>query len=164
MDLRPFDVDSFSPLVGAMEAAPKHFLSSHYVIRNDGVVITELRVSSFRERARFEILGDDFELMRERPWGGEFMMKGDHRILARARKPSLFRSRFEVRVAGRAYEFVQVTGKGLTFVLVDGMQQVGQVYQPGTFTSRTIISLPSEWPVATRIFVFWLALVIWNRD
>ncbi len=147
-----------------MEAIPKHFLSSNYIIRENGKVLTELRVASWRERAEFETSAIRYELGRERVGGGEFMIKVDDRILARARKLSIFDGRFEVCLSGRSLELRKSLGGRPTFVLSEGSQDLGKIFQRGVYTRRPEIELPEELPSAERVFLFWLALVIWNRE
>jgi hypothetical protein len=48
--------------------------------------------------------------------------------------------------------------------LFDGDKQIGSVYPAGHFTRRSMIDLPGDWPLATRIFVFWLVFVMWRRQ
>jgi hypothetical protein len=50
------------------------------------------------------------------------------------------------------------------FDLFDGEKQIGSIYPLGIFTRRSNIDLPDDWPLAIRVFLFWLAFIIWKRQ
>jgi len=48
--------------------------------------------------------------------------------------------------------------------LFDGDRQIGTISPHGFFTKRADIDLPGEWPLANRIFIFWLVFLMWKRE
>ena len=146
-----------------IEAVPTRWFSGDYRLQQPHGTVAELNVSAWREKAEFQIQGGRYRLDREgRPSRAFVLMRGGE-LLARAIKPSAFRSRFEVQFAGHAFE-LRPQGWRSDFVLYDGTVQVGSVRRAGAFTRRAIIDLPEVWPLAAQVFVFWLALLIWNRQ
>jgi hypothetical protein len=84
--------------------------------------------------------------------------------VARAIKPSSFRDKLAVQFGSRSIELKKLRWTSRKFGLFDGDTQVGTIYPRGMFTKRTHIDLPSEWPLAERVFMFWLVFVMWKRD
>ena len=147
-----------------LEAAPKHFLSNDFEIRSSGRTITSLDVSLWRERAEFELDGVSHRLYRDGLMSGAFVIERAGFVIARAMKPSAFRSRFDVDIGGRPFTVRKLSMFGRRFGVFSGEQQVGVIRPVGAFTRRTAVELPSDWTPAVQLFVFWLALVIWNRE
>ena len=144
-------------------AVPKGWFSSDYRLQQPHGTVTEIDVSGWREKAEFEVHGGQYRLSREGLASGAFVLESDGKMLARAVKPSAFRARFQVQFGGRTFE-LRRGGWSSNFGLFDGATQVGSIRRAGMFTRRAIIELPHDWPLAAQVFVFWLALVIWNRD
>ena len=53
---------------------------------------------------------------------------------------------------------------GRRFGVFVGDRAAGEMAQTGFFARRIRLSLSADWPDAIQIFLFWLALVIWNRE
>jgi hypothetical protein len=95
---------------------------------------------------------------------GAFLLESRGRQIARAIKPSAFRAQFDLELDGRRYSLQRAMLLGRTFtVLRDGVE-VGSVRPASVFSRRALIDLPSDWSLPAKVFVLWLALVIWNRD
>jgi len=146
-----------------IEAVPKHFLSSNYLLSEGREFVTELRLSGWRYyRGNFEIAGVRYELGRERFFRGDFTIFAERRVLARATKPSIFHNCFQLQLFGRNFVLYQHLGGRPTFILFESNREMGRVFQRSVFTRRACIELPDEWPIPIRVFIFWLALVTWN--
>ncbi len=50
------------------------------------------------------------------------------------------------------------------FGLFDRDKQIGGIYPLGLFSRRANIDLPTEWPLPTKAFLFWLALLMWKQE
>lgn len=146
-----------------IEAVPSSWFSSSYRLQQAHGTVAELDVSGWREKAEFEIRGAHCRLYREGFASGAFVMESGGKVVARATKPSAFRARFEVQVGDRTFE-MRRSAWSSGFGLFDGERQVGRVRRAGMMTRRAYIELPDDWPLAAQVFVFWLAVVIWNRD
>ena len=147
-----------------LEAVPRHVFSSDFVVRSSERTIALLDVSSWRERAEFEIDGVSHRVYREGLIRGAFVLERAGVIIARAVKPSAFRSRFELDVGGRAFTLRKLSAFGRRFGIFADDRQVGEIRPAGLCTRRTELELPADWSVAQQVYVFWLALVIWSRE
>jgi hypothetical protein len=147
-----------------IEAVPRGIFSSGFQLQQDSRVIAELDASSWREKAHVEIDGETYRLYREGMMGGAFILEWNGRTLARAIKPSVFSDRFELEIGKRSFTLRKESMWSRRFALFEGEQQVGRVAPAGTFTRRTFIELPADWPSSVQIFVFWLALLMWKRE
>ena len=147
-----------------IEASPKHLLSNDYVLRSGGATLAVLGVSRWRERAEFERDGFTWQLYRESMFRGRFVLQRGDDVVARATKPSAFRDRFEVEFGQVAFTLRKVSAFSRRFGVFVGEQQIGGI-APASFFSRTVIvDLPSDWPAAVHVYVFWLVLLMWNRE
>ncbi|HEX2206805.1 MAG TPA: hypothetical protein VHG93_03930 [Longimicrobium sp.] len=147
-----------------IEAVPTSWFSGDYLLQQPHGTVAELDVSAWREKAEFEVQGGRYRLSREGMRSGAFVLESQGQMLARAVKPSAFRARFEVQFAGRTYELRRGGWASSSFGVFAGHQQVGSVRRAGVFSRRAYIDLPDDWPLAAQVFIFWLALVIWNRE
>lgn len=147
-----------------IEAVPTGIFSSGYQLQQDGRVIADLNASSWRQKADLEIDGETFRLYREGVTSGAFMLEWNGKTLARAIKPSAFSDRFEMEVGKRSFTLRKESLWSRRFGLFEGEQQLGRVAPAGTFTRRVLVELPEDWPSSVQAFVFWLALLMWNRE
>lgn len=147
-----------------LEARPKTFLSQDFALTDDGQPVGLLDISGWRERARIALEGREYALYRESWLGGDFMLDRDGRTIARARKPSVLRSAFEARIDDRTYRLEPISFWKRGFAVRRGAETIGTIEPTGTFTRRSLIDLPSELPLPFRVFLFWLALLMWNRQ
>jgi hypothetical protein len=147
-----------------LEAAPRHFLSNDFVLMSSDRAVALLDVSSWRERAEFELEGVSYRLYREGFMSGAFVLERAGVVIARATKPSVFRARFELDINGRSFMLRKISAFSRRFGIFADDRQVGEIRPAGLFTRRVVLELPSDWPTAVQLFVFWLALVIWNRE
>ena len=146
-----------------IEAVPKHIFSNDYVLRGTDGRVAELDVSSWRERAEFVLDGATYRLYRD-GMAGPFVMERDGTVIARARKPSVFRNRFEIELPDRSCELRKTSLSGRRFGVFEGDRAAGEMAQAGFLGRRIRLSLPADWPAAIQVYLFWLALVIWNRE
>ena len=147
-----------------LQARPVSAFSRHFQLESDGRTVATLDVSCWKEAGTVSIDGTDYSLVREHLLDGAFVLQGGGEELARAVKPSAFRSRFDLEIGGRQLTLAKPSAFCRAYQVVDGEEVVGTVRPAGWFTRRVLVDLPQDWPLAVQVFVFWLALVIWNRE
>jgi hypothetical protein len=147
-----------------LEAIPKNFFSTSFRLQQRNELLGEVDSSIWREKARLELEDGTYETYRESRWGGDFFLEHDGKIVARATKPSSLRNSFDVEVGGRSMVLRQLSIWTRRFGLFDGDKQIGGIYPQGIFTRRANIDLPSDLPLPTRVFLFWLVCLIWKRQ
>jgi hypothetical protein len=147
-----------------LEAIPTDILSTNFRLQQQNQLLGEVDVSILREKARIELEDGTYELYRERQFSGDFVLERNGKIVARATKPSALQNRFEVELPDRRLVLRKVSIWNRRFELFDGEKQIGSIYPLGIFTRRSNIDLPDDWPLAIRVFLFWLAFIIWKRQ
>jgi len=148
-----------------LEAIPTGLFASNILVQQQNEVVGEVDVSHWREKARLELPDGGYTLRREGFCSGDFLLeRDDGNVIARATKPSIFQCTFDVELPNRVVTLRKPSIWNRRFALFDGEKQIGSVYPTGLFTHRSNIDLPADLPLATRIFVFWLALLSWKRQ
>ena len=147
-----------------IEAVPKGLFSGGFQLQLQDRCIAELDPSAWRERAEVSIDGAGYRMYRQGLISGEFVLERNGEVVARAMKVSVFSDSFELWIGSRSFTLRKESLWSRRFGLFEGNQRVGGVAPAGMFTRRTLIDLPREWPAPIQTFVFWLALVIWNRE
>jgi hypothetical protein len=147
-----------------LEAIPTNLFSGNFRLEQENQLVGELDPSVWRCKATLELEDGTYDLHREKGLGGDYLMERNGNIVARAVKPSFFRDKFAVQLGSRSIELKKLRWTSRKFGLFDGDTQVGTIYPRGHFTKRTNIDLPKEWPLASRVFMFWLVYMVWKRD
>ena len=147
-----------------LEAIPTNVLSTNFRFEQESQLVGELDPSIFRCQATLELEEGTYQLHREKLLGGDYLMERNDNVVARAVKPSVFRDKFAVQVGSQVLELKKLRWTGRKFGLFDGTRQIGTIYPRGMFTKRANIDLPREWPLANRLFMFWLVFLMWKRD
>ena len=147
-----------------LEAIPTNFFACNFRLQQNDNLLGEVETSIWRDRGVLEIGEGTYQLYREGQFSGDFMLEHNGNVVARARKPSLFRNSFEVELPNQTLVLRKLGPLSRRFGLFDGERQLGSFYPLGIFTRRSSIDLPSDWPLPIRVFVFWLAFIIWKRQ
>ena len=147
-----------------LEAIPTDLFSSKFRLQQKNELVGEVDVSMFREKARVELQEGTYTLRREGFCRGDFLLEKDDRVIARAAKTGFFQCSFDVELPNRVLTLRKLSIWNRRFGLFDGDRQIGSVYPAGMFTRRSHIDLPADWPLVNRIFVFWLAFIMWKRQ
>ena len=147
-----------------LEAIPTNIFSSTFRVEQNNKLVGEVAASIWRDKARLELADGTYELYREGQFSGDFVLEHNGKMVARATKPSVFQNRFEVELPKQRLVLRKLSALNRRFGLFDGEKQVGSIYPLGIFTRRSNIDLPGDWPLPIRVFLFWLAFVIWKRQ
>jgi endo-1,4-beta-mannosidase len=147
-----------------LQAITKGILSRSFQLEQENQLIGEFDPSLWREKAQLELEDGTYELYREGAYRGDFLLEKNGKIVARAAKPSAFRGQFEVEVSNRRLVLRKPSIWNRRFGVFDGEKEIGAIQPLGLLRRRTNIDLPSDWPLAVRIFLFWLAFLMWKRE
>lgn len=147
-----------------LAAITTNIFPRNFRLEQENQLLGEFNASIWRDKARLELEDGTYELYREGQYKGDFVVERDGKIVARATKPSAFRGRFEVEVSGRRLVLRRPSAWYRRFSLFDGEKEIGTIQPIGLLRRRTNIDLPDDWPLATRVFLFWLAFIMWRRE
>lgn len=48
--------------------------------------------------------------------------------------------------------------------MFEGETEIGRVSPQGILSRRAEVDLPDAWPLPLKIFIVWLAVLLWKRD
>ena len=147
-----------------MEAIPTNIFSTNIRLQQQNQLLGEIDTSIWREKALLELEDGTYQLYREGQFSGDFVLEHNGKLVARASKPSVLQNRFEVELPNRRLVLRKLSLLNRRFGLFDGETQIGSIYPLGVFTRRSNIDLPGDWPLPIRVFLFWLAFLIWKRQ
>jgi hypothetical protein len=156
--------------IPALEMIPKNPFSNDFSFRTPDHELVKLDVSQWREVARFKLKQDEFSLYREGEWKGKLKLRGpfvlakNGEVIVRAQKVSMFRSTFSIDLAGKTCMLKSKSIFSRTFLVLQNDREIGNVRRAHFWSRRTLVDLPADWPVALKVYIFWLVLMMWNRD
>jgi len=146
-----------------MKLIPKSWRSWDFTAFDGSHAVADFDISSWREKAILTVQGDQYSVYREGMMTGDFILQSvAGQELARAEKPSAFRRCFVIRHAGSSYTLRATSMRQLT--LFDGSREIGSISPDGFFTRRATVDLPDALPLPVRMFITWLAIILWKRD
>jgi hypothetical protein len=147
-----------------LEAIPSDFFGSNFRLQQQDKLLGEVSASMWRCKARLELEDGTYELHRDGAFRGDFLIERNGNVVARATKPSALRSKFEIELPNRHLVLRKLSVWNRRFGLFDGAKQIGSIYPLGMFSRRAKIDLPAEWPLPTKVFLFWLVLLMWKQE
>ena len=147
-----------------LQAIPTDLFSTNFRLEQESQLVGELDPSIWRCKATLELEEGTYNLYREKFLGGDYLLERNGNIVARAVKLSVLREKYAIQVGNRTIELRKTGWASRKFGLFDGDRQIGTISPKGTFSKRAEIDLPVEWPLASRIFMFWLVLLVWKQS
>ena len=145
-----------------LKAVPKSWWSWDFAVLDGAQPIADIHLSRWGDKGRLTVQGSAYEVHRE-GWFGAFVLEKGGAVLARAEKVSAFHRSFAIEHEGLRYTLRAASVFGRSFLLVHGPRAIGSVSPAGMFTRRTLVDLPEELPLPLRVFIIWLALILWRR-
>lgn len=145
-------------------AVPKSWFSRNYDIMEKPRQVAELDMSWWREQGWLAIEGVSYKICRERLMSGAFILETAGTSVARAEKPNPLFRQFLIESEGRRLWLKAKSVFSREFALFEGSNQIGRVVPSGFLTRRAEAYLPDEFPLPVKIFILWLALILWNRE
>jgi hypothetical protein len=145
-----------------LSAIPKRWFSWDFTIQDrDGQTVGEVVLSN-RERGTILAGGVERKVSRESALGA-FVLEEGGSIVAKAVKPSAFKRAFTIEHAGRQYTLKPRSGWRREMVLHEGDREIGAVIPEKILARRARVELTDDLPIALRLFVIWLTLLLWKR-
>jgi hypothetical protein len=144
-------------------AIPKQWFSWKFTVTDGSQPVAEIDISQWREKGRLTVEGVDYRVYRENMMSGDFILESAGSVVARAQKPSAFHRTFEISHDGDHYTLQAESAFRRTFLLLSGERQIGSLSPERMMSRRAAVDLPAELPLAVRVFVIWLALILWKR-
>jgi len=146
-----------------MKLIPKSWLSWDFTAFDGSHAVADFDISSWREKATLTVQSDEYSVYREGMMSGDFILQSVAGLeWARAEKPSAFRRCFVIRHAGNSYTLRATSMR--QFTLFDDSREIGSISPDGFFTRRATVDLPDALPLPVRMFITWLAIILWKRD
>jgi hypothetical protein len=146
-----------------LEASVTGILPLTFQFRQQNQLLGELTNSFWRGKGQLELEEGTYELYREGWFTGDFLLEHNGKVVARASKPSALRNRFEIELPNRRLVLRKPSSYNRRVIVLDGEREIGSIYPLGAFTRRTAIDLPDDWPLPSRVFLFWIVFTIWKR-
>ncbi len=147
-----------------LRAIPRHWFSWNYRIFEESQHVADIDVSWWCEKGLLTVQGDAYQVYREGPKRGAFILESSGTVLARAEKPSVFLRCFFFEHKGRFYTLRASSAFRREFILLDGAETIGFLSPEGIFTNRASVDLPETLPLAVRVFIVWLTVILWRRE
>lgn len=145
-------------------ARGKGLFSRTYEVLDGDSVVASLNVSSWKEKATVEAEGKSYRFEREGAVSGSFLLLDVEKVVAYAKKPSALKDRFEITYFSALYALRKPSIWKSGLELEEHGRVVGAITPVGYFQRKIEIDLPTEMPLVVKVFIFWLALIIWNRQ
>ena len=143
---------------------PTRWFSWAFTVDDDGRPLGTLDISVWRERGDLVVAGRTFNIIRDGFVSGGFRLESGGTIVATANRVSVFRRGFDVTFSGRTLRLRPRSAWGRALVLHEGEREVGDIRPRTMWSRRATAALPDTLPVQVRLFVLWLAMLIWKRD
>lgn len=122
-----------------------------------------MELTKWREKAEIVIPDMTVHAYRKGFLRPEFVLERDGKVVATAVKSSIWKSRLDLALGQQTCEVKPKSFFGTTYLLQNGVEQIGSIERERWFTYRSRIDLPSGWPLPLQIFVFWVVYVMWKR-
>ena len=126
--------------------------------------VGSVKMSNWKEKGEVYITGKKAKFYRENMFTGDFVLKHDDQIVAKAQKPSAFYNRMEITIGENLFVVQPESWFSQSYLVMHNEEQLGVIKKEGWFSNSAIIELPDDWPVALQVFVFLLVVVLWQRS
>jgi len=146
-----------------LTATPTGLLAADFTFGLDGEALGTLRQAKIREKATIELDGVRYTFSNQLI-GSDFLLEDESRLLAKAKKRRLRRA-FDLTVGTRdlALEVGGTFVKGGRYSLSEDGRKIGELVKKPMIRSATA-RLPDDLPLSVRVWIFWIALMMWRRE
>jgi len=146
-----------------IRAEPHSIFSWDVTVYEDGTPVADIDMAWVREAGEVMIGEVACRLYREGLFSGAYVLEADGFEWVRAVKPSALFRTFEITYDDVHYTLQARSALRRTFELHQDGDLVGTIYPDHAFTRKMTADLPEAMPLAVRVFIVWLVLLMWKR-
>ena len=150
--------------MAVLHAEPLGWASSGVRILSGGQELTQLTISAFKGKGSFDLNGEAFAIQPEGFFRSNAVLKKGGSTLARVRKPSILRRRFEISSAGHRLVLESRGWRGREYVLLLGSQEVGSVKREGLTGRKLLLEFPDDVPHFLQVLVAYVVVSQAKRE
>lgn len=147
-----------------IEIFPKNVFSWTYIAQDGEESIGHLAISHIRERGSIQVGSTTYEVYRKRGLTTRFYLESQGVPLAHATKTSTVKRVFAVDLQDCTFHLKAASAFRRSIVLVQDEHVVGSITPVGMFRRRARVDLPEHLALPTRLFLAWLAVLLWKRN
>jgi len=142
--------------VAVLRAEPLGWAS--FGIRNLSILsgdeeLTQLKISAFKRKGSFDLDGEAFTIEPVGFLRVNAVLKQGAAVIARVRKTSILRRRFEISSAGHRLVLESRSWTGREYVLLLGSQEVGGIQREGFTGRKLLLEFPDDVPRFLQVFL-----------
>jgi hypothetical protein len=150
--------------VAVLHAEPLGWASFGVRILCGDEELTQLTISAFKSKGSFDLGGETFTVEPEGFFRSHAILKKGGSTLARVRKPSLLRRRFEISSAGHRLILENRGWRGREYVLLLGTQEVGSVKREGFSGRKLLLEFPDDVPDFLQVLLAYVVVSQAKRE
>jgi hypothetical protein len=147
-----------------LQLEPKHWYSWDFTVLAGSAALAQIDFSTWRERGALTIQGQRYTVTKQGLLSGGFLLASPGGTVATAARESVFHRRYTIVAGAHTYTLQPRSTWGRKMVVLEGGREVGAIEPRGIFTRRGTASLPDVVPLPVRVFLVWLALLLWKRE
>lgn len=143
-------------------AVPKSLFSWGFEVYHESTLLAVIDMAWLREGGSFQYEYSTYYLKKAGLLSGSFTLESNGHVMAQAKKTSLLRH-FEVLDGHEDYILTAASPFTRRFVLKQDDRIMGEITPNHPMTRKCAIHLPEEISIPSRLFLFWLVLLMWRR-
>ena len=150
--------------MAVLHAEPLGWASSGVRILSGEEELTQLSISAFKRKGSFDLDGEAFAIQPEGFFRSNAVLKKGGSTLARVRKSSILRRRFEISSAGHRLVLESRAWTGREYVLLLGSQEVGRVKREGLSGKKLLLEFPDDVPLFLQVLLAYVVVSQAKRE
>jgi len=147
-----------------LEAVPKNAFSWDFTIRDGVTTLAIVDFSRWREKGQLHLQGETFDVYRKSIMPAQFNLEAPDVVLAQATKPSAFKRTFVVDLKERSFQLRAESPFRRRILVLEHGNVLGSISPASAFRRRALVDLPETLSLPVRVFMLWLALILWRRS
>ena len=147
-----------------LRAEPLGWASFGVRILSGDEEITQLTISAFKGKGNFELDGEAFTVEPEGFFQSNALLKKGSSTIAKVRKPSFLRRRFEISSAGHRLVLESRGWTGREYVLLIGSKEVGRIKREGFAGRKLQLEFSDDMPRFLQVFLAYVVVSQAKRE